>query len=69
MVTTSTRVERLATTFGLLASPEVSVSRDVFDAIERAAADDGFEGKVFYGHPHVKKARLETAKAQGVASI
>ena len=65
VVTTSTRVERLEGTFRLLASAEAPVGRDVFDAIERAALEDGFEGKVFYGHPHVEKARLETLKAKG----
>jgi hypothetical protein len=70
VVTTSTRAERLATTFGLLdAAPEPRVGKDVFGAIEQAAADDGFEGKVFYGHPHMEKARLETLKAKGGASI
>ena len=65
VVTTSTRAERLEGTFQLLASSKAPVDRDVFDAIERAALEDGAEGKVFYGHPHVEKARLETAKAQG----
>lgn len=70
MVTTSTRAERLATTFALLtAAPEPPVGKNIFDAIEQAAADDGFEGKVFYGHPHMEKARLETLEAKGGASI
>lgn len=70
VVTTSTRAERLATSFGLLAaSSEAPVGRNVFNAIEQAAADDGFGGKVFYEHPHMEKARLETVKAKGGASI
>jgi hypothetical protein len=69
VVTTSTRAERLATIFALLASPEAPVGRDVLDAVEKAAASDGCEGKVFYGHPHMEKARLETIKAQGGVSF
>lgn len=65
VVTTSTRAERLESTFRLLESPKAPVDRDVFDAIEQAALEDGAEGKVFYGHPHVEKARLETLKARG----
>lgn len=67
VVTTSTRAERLESTFQLLASPKAPVDRDVFDAIEKAALEDGVEGKLFYGHPHVEKARLETLKARGGA--
>lgn len=66
-MTTSTRAERLESTFQLLASPKAPVDRDVFDAIEKAALEDGVEGKLFYGHPHVEKARLETLKARGGA--
>jgi hypothetical protein len=65
VVTSSRRAERLEKTFRLLASPKAPVGRDVFDAIEQAAASDGFEGKVFYRHPHMEKARLETVKTQG----
>lgn len=65
VVTTSTRAERLEGTFRLLASTEAPVRRDIYDAIERAALEDGVDGKVFYGHPHVEKARLETVKARG----
>ena len=65
LVTSSTRAERLGRTFQLLASPEALVGRGVFDAIEQAAALDGSEGKVFYGHPHMEKARLETVRSQG----
>jgi hypothetical protein len=65
VVTTSTRAERLESTFRLLASTEAPVGSDVFDAIEKAALEDGVEEKLFYGHPHVEKARLETLKARG----
>ena len=65
VVTTSTRAERLESTARLLSSSEALVGSDVFDAIERAASEDGLEGKVFYGHPHVEKARLETLKVRG----
>lgn len=65
VVTTSTRAERLESTARLLSSSEALVGRDIFDAIERAALEDGVEGRVFYGHPHVEKARLETLKARG----
>ena len=64
-MTTSTRAERLEGTFRLLTASEAPVGRDVFDAIERAALEDGFDGKVFYGHPHMEKARLETLKGRG----
>lgn len=64
-MTTSTRAERLESTLRLLSSSEAPVGRDVFDAIEQAALEDGAEGKVFYGHPHVEKARLDTLKARG----
>ena len=64
-MTTSTRAERLESTSRLLSSSEPPVGRDVFDAIERAAFEDGAEGKVFYRHPHIEKARLETLKARG----
>lgn len=65
VVTTSTRAERLEGTLRLLEASDAPVGRDVFDAIERAALEDGFEGKVFYGHPHVEKARLETLETRG----
>ena len=67
VVTTSTRAERLESTFQLLALSRAPVGRDVFDAMEKAALEDGVEGKLFYGHPHVEKARLETLKVRGGA--
>lgn len=60
VVTSSSKAERLESTFQLLSARQGSVGNEVFDEIESAAERDGYGGKVFYGHPHMEKARLES---------
>ncbi|CAK1360704.1 NADPH-dependent conjugated polyketone reductase C1 [Cercospora beticola] len=56
VVTSSSKAERVQGTVKL-SSQEPPVAGEVFDAIEEAAKQDGPEGKVFYDHPHMEKAR------------
>lgn len=63
VVTSSSKAERAAKVFELLSSSEAPVANRVFESIERAAEKDGPEGKIFYGHPHMEKARQGAIKA------
>lgn len=63
VVTSSSKADRLNTTYKLLSSQEAPVDGETFEEIEKAAEQDGVEGKIFYGHPHMEKARQETANS------
>ena len=57
VITTSSKPDRAAKTVQLVSQPGPPVPRSVYDSIEAAAKQDGPVGKVFYGHPHMEKAR------------
>lgn len=63
-MTSTSKADRAKKTFELLSAEEAPVNGDIYEKIEKAAALDGPEGKVFYGHPHMEKARRENMSPQ-----
>ncbi|KAI8302143.1 NAD/NADP-dependent indole-3-acetaldehyde reductase [Colletotrichum sp. SAR11_59] len=64
LVTSTSKADRARKTFELLPAKDAPVNDQIYEEIEKAAALDGPEGKVFYGHPHMEKARQEHVSAQ-----
>ncbi|KAI8300733.1 hypothetical protein K4K59_001390 [Colletotrichum sp. SAR11_240] len=62
LVTSTSKADRARKTFELLSAKDAPVNDQIYEEIEKAAALDGPEGKVFYGHPHMEKARQEHGK-------
>lgn len=48
------RAQRMADLF--LSEQKTELDRSVYDRIEKAASEDGYEGKVFYKHGHMDAA-------------
>ncbi|KAF4840320.1 NADPH-dependent conjugated polyketone reductase C1 [Colletotrichum siamense] len=64
VVTSTSKADRAEKTFELLSAEEAPMSSHIYEEIEKAAALDGPEGKIFYGHPHMEVARQEHMNAQ-----
>ncbi|KAJ0351129.1 hypothetical protein COL154_004483 [Colletotrichum chrysophilum] len=64
LVTSTSKADRAKKTIELLSAKDAPVDGQIYEEIEKAAALDGPEGKVFYGHPHMEKARQEHMSAQ-----
>ncbi|KXT08513.1 hypothetical protein AC579_9222 [Pseudocercospora musae] len=64
VVSSSSNAERAKRMVQLLSNEESLVPAKILKQVEEAAQNDGFEGKTFYGHPHMEKARLEHEKSQ-----
>ncbi|KAJ3951087.1 hypothetical protein N0V92_012513 [Colletotrichum tropicale] len=63
VVTSTSKADRAKKTFELLSAEKAPVNSHIYEEIEKAAALDGPEGKIFYGHPHMEKARQEQMNA------
>ncbi|KAJ4385980.1 hypothetical protein N0V93_008871 [Gnomoniopsis smithogilvyi] len=55
LVTSTSKPQRAKSLTKLLASGNVKLERSVYDRLEAAASEDGFEGKQFYLHAHMDK--------------
>lgn len=61
LVTSTSKAERAASLIGLLAQQRPELPKHVAKEIEEAAEADGFEGKIFYSHPHMEQASAHPA--------
>lgn len=55
VVTSTSKEERAARLVQQLSGKAEPLADDVFGRIEAAAKKDGYEGKMFYKHPHMNK--------------
>lgn len=55
LVTSTSNAERAKSLIKLLSPEKTRLETNVYDRLESAAKDDGFEGKQFYLHPHMEK--------------
>lgn len=55
LVTSTSKPERAKSVARLLGSGKARMDKSVFDRLETAANEDGFEGKQFYLHAHMEK--------------
>lgn len=61
VVTTTTKAERASRIVELLSSHSSSLSEHALATIEEGARKDGYDGKVFYKHPHMEKAKAKAS--------
>lgn len=55
LVTSTTKPQRAKSLTNLLGPGKTRLEKHVYDRLEAAANEDGFEGKQFYLHPHMEK--------------
>lgn len=54
IVTSTSKAERAQKLMHVLGDPGQSLQKQQYDLLEAAAKEDGYEGKVFYKHAHMK---------------
>lgn len=55
LVTSTSKPERAKSIASLLAEGKPKLQRNIYEQLEAAAKEDGYEGKQFYLHPHLNK--------------
>lgn len=55
LVTSTSNAERAKSLTKLFSPEKTRLQTSIYDRLESAAKDDGFEGKQFYLHPHMEK--------------
>jgi len=61
LVTSTSNAERADSIVKLLDEERKPLPDSLYSSIEQAAEADGYDGKVFYGHPHIENAAKQAS--------